>query len=118
MDDEFETGVRDLHEKVGRLDELLNQRTIVTDLADRRADAAHAVAEEATKKIRRVIVACALVAFLWTPLTAYGAVWMHERVRNHCYPGVTYQAETPPADEPWYCGAFPGTGRHDNHGGP
>ncbi len=113
--EDFAEGVRALHQRVAQLDSLLQERSVVTDLADRRADAAADLAERNTGRINRLFVAGLLVALLWTPATAYGAVWLHERVRNHCYPGVVYEAGNPPAAEPWYCGAFPGTGRDDGH---
>lgn len=112
--EEFDAGVRELHERVGRLDDLLRQAGTVTDLADRRSDAAHEQAEKNHRRIRRLWIAGLIVAFLWTPTTAYSAVWLHERVRNHCYPGVVYAEPARPGGEPWYCGAFPGTGRPDH----
>ena len=112
MDEELSRGVHDLHERVEQLDDLLRSRVSTADLRERRADAAHQRAEENSHRIRRLWLAGLAVALLWTPSTAYGAVWMHERIRNHCYPGVMFTAENPPAVEAWYCNIFPGTGRH------
>lgn len=114
--EELSAGVRDLHERVGRLDELLQADRVVEDLREKRADAAHDVAERTSRRVRLMLVAGVLVAFGWTPLTAYGAVWVHELVRNNCYASVEFADQPPaPADEPWYCGAFPGTDRHGAH---
>lgn len=121
--EDFEEGVRALHQRVGELDALLQQRSLVADLADRRADAAHDEAETAhreaarnSRRIRRLFTAGVAVALLWTPLTAYGAVWTHELVRNNCYPGVIYDEPARPGGEPWFCHIFPGTDRpHSPH---
>lgn len=109
--------VRALHDQVRRLDSLLHQAGTVTDLADKRADAAHDQAERNNRRIRRLFAAGLVAAFLWTPATAYFAMWMHERVRNTCLPSsllVDYVNgdRTPDLtrDEPWYCDLFPGTG--------
>lgn len=114
---EFSEGVRELHERVEALDGLLHERTAVADLSERRADAAHAVSERNTHRIRLLWIAGVVVAFLWTPMTAYAAVWVHERVRNTCLPSVLLVEYVNGEDvrldgpEPWYCGIFPGT-RH------
>lgn len=115
--EELTQGVRELHARVGHLDDLLHERTVIADLADRRADAAHDAAERNLGRIKRLWAAGMAVAFLWTPMTAYSAVWMHERVRNTCLPDVLLVQvldgnKNPSLDhEPWYCGMFPGTGR-------
>ncbi len=110
--EEFTEGVRDLHQQVRRLDTLLHERTTVADLSERRADAAHATAEETRRRLRWLLVAGLFVALVWTPVTAYGAVWTHEKVRNNCYPTVAFEPDPvpiPASGEPWYCGMFPGT---------
>lgn len=114
--EELSEGVRELHQRVEALGELLHRTGEATDFSDRRADAAHDVAERNSFRIRRLFVAGLIVAFGWTPFTAYGAVWVHERVRNTCYPGVVHVEGHPTAGEaPWYCGIFPGTGRPGPH---
>lgn len=115
--EELTRGIQDLHQRVEDLDTLLHQRTLVADLRERRVEAAHEVAEHNTVRIKRLWAAGLAVAFLWTPVTAYGAVWMHERVRNTCLPDVLLvqvldgNKNPSVASEPWYCGMFPGTGR-------
>lgn len=115
--EELTRGVQDLHKRVEDLDTLLHQRTIVADLRERRADAAHEVAEQNVTRIKHLWIAGLIVAFLWTPITAYGAVWVHERVRNTCLPDVLLvqlldgNKHPSIAHEPWYCGIFPDTGQ-------
>lgn len=120
--EELTQGIRELHTRVGDLDALLRERSMVTDLSERRADAAHeqaTVAQHAaqlnSRRIRVLWICGLFVALLWTPLTAYGAVWVHERIRNNCYPGALYVAGPPPSVEAWYCGIFPGTSRDHHH---
>jgi hypothetical protein len=112
---EFDAGVRDLHERVERLDGLLHERTTIADLTDKRADAAHATAEDTRRRQRWIVAVIAAGMLVWSPTVAYAAVYGHELVRNNCYPGVALM-EPPggwlPAyavDQPWYCGLFPGT---------
>ncbi len=111
----FGEGVRDLHERVARLDELLTVQVRADVFREKRADAAVDRAEKNTVKIRQLWTAGLLVTLLWTPTTAYGAVWMHEKIRNNCYPGAIHIEGPPPGGEAWYCGIFPGTDRLDAH---
>jgi hypothetical protein len=122
--EELTAGVRELHQRVGHLDDLLRERDVTTDLSEKLSAAAHDVAEQNTRRIRLLWIVGTVVALLWTPMTAWGAMWMHERVRNTCLPSVLLVEyvggdREPNLDrnEPWYCGIFPGTNhpREDRH---
>lgn len=109
--DELHEGVRDLHERVARLSDSLQADRVARDLSERLAGAADETAERTRSRLHHVAVVLALGLLLWTPLTAYGAVWLHEKVRNNCYPAAVYDVLIPPTpvEEQWYCGLFPGT---------
>jgi hypothetical protein len=106
-------GVRDLHQRVSRLDELLQEHRGTANLQERLSAAAHDTAEATRRLVRRLLVLMAVGLLLWTPVVAYGAVWVHEKIRNNCYPGVMLVLN-PPVEEPWYCTLFPGTD-HPQH---
>jgi len=110
-DEQLHEGVRDLHDRVTRLSDSLQADRVARDLSERLAGAADETAERTRSRLHHVAVVLALGLLLWTPLTAYGAVWLHEKVRNNCYPLAAYgqPAAPPPAEEEWYCGLFPGT---------
>jgi hypothetical protein len=106
--EELSAGIRDLHDRVRHLDEQLRERGETHDLHERLGAAAMEVAELTRSRIRWLWAAGMMVALLWTPATAYGAVWFHELVRNTCYPAVVLEHRHP-AEQPWYCSIFPGT---------
>lgn len=114
--------VRVLLERLDSIDNLFARERRERDLAEKLAAAADAHADRAvaavreTRRILRTVVAVvALGLVLWTPFVAYGAVWVHERVRNSCYPALAELIHaTPTSADPWYCGLFPGTGRPDH----
>jgi hypothetical protein len=116
--DDFTAGVRELHQRVGDLDNLLRADAIARDLSEKLGDAAAAKAERAQNLMRRVLTVLTVGLLLWTPVVAYGAVWLHEKVRNNCYPVVAFDATPvprPAEGEPWYCGLFPGTDHVAQH---
>lgn len=112
--EELSAGIRDLHDRVKSLDDQLRERSVATDLHERLGAAALEAAETTRTRIRRLWICGMLVALVWSPFVAYSSVWLHERVRNYCYPSAVWSAPPPTAaqDEPWYCSAFPGTGHH------
>jgi hypothetical protein len=112
---ELTEGVRALHQRVEQLDEQLHEHRGLADLREKLGAAAIAQAENTRALLRKMIVVQIVGLVLWTPVVAYGAVWMHERVRNTCLPTVLLvdylngDEHPVPGVEPWYCGIFPGT---------
>lgn len=109
--------IQALNDELRSLREQMHDTTTVRDLHEKlvagATEKADKVASETSKRLRQVITVVAAGLLVWTPVVAYAAVWAHERVRNSCYP-VAALVEGAPVDEPWYCGAFPGTNRHDH----
>lgn len=113
---ELEAGIRDLHERVSLLGDLLSEDQIQRDLHERLAESTVKTAEEAGRlaklahdMVRRTFLIVTVALVTWTPFLTYGAVWVHELVRNTCYNGVTLVESD---EDAWYCSIFPGTGRH------
>lgn len=108
---------RQMMRRLDDIDDLFSRQEQERDYSEKLGAAAWAEAEGAkvtatsvqrlTQRIAKVL---AVGLLLYTPLIAYGAVWMHERVRNDCYPVAS------PVTEPWFCGLFPGT-NHPHHPG-
>lgn len=104
----------------GRLDsidsEFADEQTR-RDLSEKLGAAAVTVAEDAKRtakramgNLRTIVAVVAVGLVIYTPLIAYGAIWLHERVRNTCYPADVLVRAAPQPDH-WYCEIFPGTGR-------
>lgn len=108
-----------LMRRLDGIDELFSRQEQERDFSERLGAAALDMAEGAkvtaagvARLTHRIATVLAVGLLLWTPVVAYGAVWMHERVRNTCYPLGVAQGQ---ADEPWYCGIFPGTNHPPHH---
>lgn len=117
--EELTAGIRDLHDRVKHLDDQLRERGEATDLHERLGAAAMQVAERTRAGMRWLWIVGTLVALVWSPLVAYGAVWSHEKIRNDCYPVAVWDVAPPPGPlrrpEPWWCHAFPGTDHPAGH---
>lgn len=118
--EELSQGIRELHQRVTELDELMQVDARARDLSERMGLAATVAAEEAARlavvahdMVKKIIVIVAIGLVVWTPFVGYGAIWFHEMVRNHCYSPTTMHVPSASMD-PWYCGIFPGTG-HEGH---
>jgi hypothetical protein len=112
-DDALIRGARDAHRELDGVDDALAELFTTRDLHERLVSGTAAVVEttaaDARQRWGRMRVAMVVLALLWTPTTAYAAVWTHEVVRNTCY-GAGLPGELPvPLQDHWYCGMFPGT---------
>lgn len=110
--------VREQMSRLDSIDALFTSDRVGRDLAERLGNAAAEVAEHAeqtavhTRRLLLLITAVMAVGLLlWTPCMAFIAVYGHEIVRNHCYPGAVWAPPPTPTvaeDQPWYCGLFKG----------
>lgn len=108
--EELTAGVRALHDRVEKLDDLLHEHRDTADLREKLGAAAMRHADNTRALLRRVAILLAAGLLIWTPVVAYAAVWAHEKVRNNCYPVLWLEEPASShVHEPWYCGLFPGT---------
>lgn len=119
---ELEAGIRELHERVASLDTLLREDRETRDLHEKLGAATASQAEEAVDLarmvqafVRKVFIIVTVAMLTWTPFIGYGSVWVHEKMRNNCYPGNQLTEPGSPSRDPWYCTLFPGTDRYRGH---
>lgn len=121
MPERYIPQVQELLARLEKIDALFESASIRRDFSEKLNAAAVHTANEANERsevlvnaFRRVRLMIAIGLLLWTPFVAYGAVWMHEKIRNNCYV-VTYNNTHPTnIDGAWYCNLFPGTD-HAHH---
>ena len=111
-DDALVRGARELHGELDLVDGALAELFATRDVHEKLVHGAAAVAEDAASQVRgrfrTYLLALVLVACVWSPTVAYGAVALHQAVVVHCPSPLAPARDVPGA---WYCAAFPYT--HD-----